>query len=142
MRRGYWKCPEGTYFELQNPVNYFQKAMPFFSVITSTAHTFSAAIWRMTIGATSGLRIFILPMVYVRYFNTRFDKTLICTATIIESLGIMGLTYCLTMAPNQLYEAVSRMQNLMLGGFIQQLKNENATICSLQKRATKFSSKL
>jgi len=109
MRRGYWKCPEGTHIELQNPLNYFQKAMPFFSVITSTAHTFSAAIWRMTIGATSGLRIFILPMVYVRYFNTRFDKTLICTATIIESLGIMGLTYCLTMAPNQLYEAVSRI---------------------------------
>ena len=78
-------------------------------------------------------------MVYVRYFNTRFEKTMICTATIIETFGIMGLTYCLTMAPNQLYEAVSRMQNLMLGGFIQQfLKNWKR----YKKWAVKISSKL
>lgn len=81
--------------------------MPFFSLITTTTHCFSATIWRMTIGTTSALRLFVLPLVYLNFFTSKMEKIIIMGATFCETFGIMGLTYGLSMSTNNLFEKVA-----------------------------------
>ena len=110
MRKGTWSCPKNTDVYLANTNDYIHKSMPTFSQISGTSNTFCAAIWRMIIGAVSGLRIFVLPFVYYKEF-VGFKRKLIVFSTVGEAVGIMGLTFTFTMSPNNLMEEISKFDS-------------------------------
>ena len=124
MKKGSWTCPEGTEQSLASSQAYFHRSMPTFSQISGTSNTFSAAIWRMAIGAVSGLRIFVLPLIYYNEFNN-YQRYSVALAAIGEAVGIMGLTYTFTMSPNTLFEAMEKFDPTGFRNYFWELTKAN-----------------